>query len=110
MTTKERIYQFIAAKVGTKTKFFKATGLRRGFLDGDKMGQAVSDKHLAAIIAAYPELNIEWVITGEGEMMKPQQPVYNIPPDTISLERYEQKVEECIHLRMELEALNKGIQ
>ena len=110
MTTKERILQFIDARVGTKTRFFKATGLRRGFLDSDKMEQAVTDRHLLAIIAAYPELNIEWVITGEGEMMKPQQPVYNLPPDTISLERYEQKVAECIHLRMGLEALKKDIQ
>ena len=68
--TKERIKQFIDYK-GIKLKiFFEETGIKRGFLDKDKLNGTVSDEHFAKIIATYPDANIEWFITGKGEMMR----------------------------------------
>ena len=46
------------------------TGIKRGFLDTDKLDSSVSDMFLAKIIAVFPELNIEWLLTGEGEMLR----------------------------------------
>jgi hypothetical protein len=68
--TKRRILQFIDYKGIGITKFFKETGIKRGFLDTDKLDSSVSDMFLAKIIAVFPELNIEWLLTGEGEMLR----------------------------------------
>lgn len=80
--TKRRILQFIDYKGIGITKFFKETGIKRGFLDTDKLDSSVSDMFLAKIIAVFPELNIEWLLTGEGEMLRKegivQQAVNNV--------------------------------
>jgi hypothetical protein len=69
-STKERLIQYIDYKGDSKTIFFQKTGIKRGFLDSDKLDQAVSDKQIAMIIAVYEEINTEWLITGEGCMLK----------------------------------------
>jgi len=69
-TTKERILQFIDYKQISKQKFFEQTKLKRGFLDGDKLSSSIPDTFLAIIIATYPELQLEWLITGKGDMVK----------------------------------------
>lgn len=71
--TKRRILQFIDYKGIGITKFFKETGIKRGFLDTDKLDSSVSDMFLAKIIAVFPELNIEWLLTGEGEMLRKEE-------------------------------------
>ena len=68
--TKRRILQFIEYKGIGITNFLKKTGIKRGFLDTDKLESSVSDMFLAKIIAVFPELNIEWLLTGEGEMLR----------------------------------------
>ncbi len=68
--TKRRILQFIEYKGIGITIFFKKTGIKRGFLDTDKLDSSVSDMFLAKIIAVFPELNIEWLLTGEGNMLR----------------------------------------
>ena len=105
MTTKERIIQLAEDNGLLKTNLLKKAGLRRGFLDTDKMDGAVNDKQLAAIIATFPTINLEWLITGDGEMYKP---TVVLPPDVVTLERYEALVRENERLRIELER-NKGI-
>lgn len=68
--TKRRILQFIEYKGIGITNFLKKTGIKRGFLDTDKLDSSVSDMFLAKIIAVFPELNIEWLLTGEGNMLR----------------------------------------
>lgn len=69
-TTKERILQFIEYKHISKTLFFEKTGIKRGFLDSDKLNQAVSDDHFAKIIANFSDISMEWLLTGKGSMLK----------------------------------------
>ncbi|MCT4613619.1 MAG: S24 family peptidase [Marinifilaceae bacterium] len=69
-TTKERLLQYIDYLGISKNKFFQETGLRRGFLDGDKLKSSIPDTFIATIVAQYPELNIEWLITGKGQMLQ----------------------------------------
>lgn len=69
-TSKERIIQFIDYKGISKQSFFKETGLKRGFLDADKLQTSIPDVFIATIIATFPELNPEWLITGMGEMLR----------------------------------------
>lgn len=69
-TTKERIIQFIDFKGISITNFLKETKIKRGFLDTDKLKSSVSDIFLTMIIETYFDLNLEWLITGKGEMLK----------------------------------------
>lgn len=69
LTTKDRIIQFITHKNISKSIFLSDTNIKRGFLDKDKLGASVSDTLLAKIIATYPEVSLEWLITGNGNMI-----------------------------------------
>lgn len=64
---KERILQFIEYKRLSKNKFYKETGLSNGILD--KQGGISSDS-LEKIYYVYPEINLDWLLTGKGEMLK----------------------------------------
>ncbi|CAA0189288.1 hypothetical protein [Tenacibaculum maritimum] len=67
MSSKENIRKFIKFK-GIKAKDFCAsTNLSNGFLTNN--GAVGSDK-IHNILKVYPEINAEWLITGEGEMLK----------------------------------------
>ncbi|MDR0295180.1 MAG: hypothetical protein LBH91_03180 [Prevotellaceae bacterium] len=67
MNTRDRILQFVEYKNISKNKFYRETGLSNGFLD--KNNNPGTDK-IEQIIYAYPELSTEWLITGEGKMLK----------------------------------------
>lgn len=69
-TTKERLLQYLEAKEISTSSFLKETGIKRGFLDTDKLKASVSDIFLTMIIAKYTDLNLEWIVTGRGEMLK----------------------------------------
>ena len=68
-TTKERILQFIDYQGISKQFFFRETGLKRGLLDADKLDSSISDIYLAKILATYPQLSPEWLLTGNGDML-----------------------------------------
>jgi peptidoglycan hydrolase CwlO-like protein len=67
ITTKSRLLDFLANNNVKKSNFYKSTGLGNGFLD--KNDNINSDK-IEIIASSYPCLNIEWLITGKGEMFK----------------------------------------
>ena len=69
-TTKERILEYIDYKGISKQVFFKETGLKRGFLDADKLHTSIPDTFIAIIIAKYPEIALNWLLTGRGSMLK----------------------------------------
>lgn len=64
---KERILQFIDYKGFSKNKFYKETGLSNGILD-KKSG--LTSESIEKIYSKYPEINIEWLLTGKGEMLR----------------------------------------
>lgn len=67
MTSKERLLQFVEYKELTQKVFCTAAKLSNGFLTNN--GEIGSGK-LHNILQAYPEINLEWLVTGEGEMTK----------------------------------------
>ena len=69
-TTKERIMQFLNNQDIAIKDFLQKTDIKRGFLDSDKLKSVVSDVFIAKIIAEYPEININWLLTGNGKMLK----------------------------------------
>ena len=66
MEIKERIKQYLELKGISKYQFYKEMGFANGFLDKD--GSIGSDK-CEKIIYHYKDLNIEWLITGVGNMI-----------------------------------------
>ena len=65
---KERLIIFLAHLGIGQAKFEAIVGLSRGFVN--KIGENITLNSLNKITEAYPELNINWLKTGEGEMLK----------------------------------------
>lgn len=74
LSDKEKIKQFLEYKGISKNKFYVQTGLSVGFLDS---GNSLGVDRLRTIVNIYPDLNIEWVVTGEGSMTKTKQSTAN---------------------------------
>lgn len=73
---KGRFTEFLSYLGIGQGKFEKMTGIGNGTINNIKNG--ISTPKLEKIIEAYPNLNIEWLITGEGNMLKKEQPETNI--------------------------------
>jgi hypothetical protein len=73
---KQRLITFLKHLGIGQGKFEKNTGIGNGTVNNIKDG--ISSPKLAKILERYPELNIEWLLTGEGEMLK-KESVYTNP-------------------------------
>lgn len=65
-TIRGRVIEYLDYKGISKYRFYKKTGLSNGFLD--RPG-SIAVNNCEIIISHYPDLNINWVITGKGEML-----------------------------------------
>ena len=79
----DRILQIIDFKGINKRKFYIETGLSNGFLDKVKKKKK---KKIEDILKSYPDINTEWLVTGKGDMLKPN--IKEMPP----LERVAKRV------------------
>lgn len=68
-TLKNRLLIFIDKEGLNPNQFYVKTGLANGFLDkvGNKMNRSTVEK----IEKAFPHLNIDYLVYGKGEMIKP---------------------------------------
>jgi hypothetical protein len=73
---KERLIEFLAYLGMGQTKFEEKVGLSRGFVSN--IGENITSKTLKRITIVYPELNMNWLKTGEGKMLKNNQSVDNV--------------------------------
>lgn len=64
---KQNILLYLESKGITQYEFYKNTGVTRGVL-GQNNG--ISEDNLSRFLAYYKDVNIEWLITGKGEMLK----------------------------------------
>jgi len=65
----DRILQIIDYKGINKRKFYIETGLSNGFLDKVK---DIGASKIEDILATYPDINPEWLLTGKGYMTAPK--------------------------------------
>lgn len=102
---KERLLLFVKHNGMSNLAFEKACGLSNGYLRNFK-GNLGGDK-LANILSAFPELNKEWLLYGEGSMLNtPEQesPVQEQPvPNNSLLDYLQRKIAE---LEGKIEKLN----
>lgn len=68
---KQRILHFAETLGISKRNFYAQVGISRGTLES-KTG--ITEDVVAKFIAAFPDVNVEWLITGTGEMKKQHQP------------------------------------
>lgn len=102
---KERLLSFVKYNGMSNLAFEKACGLSNGYLRNFK-GNLGNDK-LASILAAFPDLNKDWLLYGEGSMLNTPEQDTPVPEQTApsgSLLDYLQK--KIAELEGKIEKLN----
>ena len=86
-TVQERLIAFIDYKGITKNKFETLCGLGKRYVSN--ISRSISPDVVKKISLTFPELNLGWVMTGEGEMLKkssePEPETISIPVDILRL-------------------------
>jgi len=67
---KERILQYADFKGIGKEKFIENLGMTYGNFKGKQKLTSVSSDFLDSILSKYPEINVEWLVSGHGSMQK----------------------------------------
>ena len=65
----KRIEAVIAYKKITSYKFCKDVGIVQANLAYIRLAEKVSTKLVNSIVNAYPEISVEWLVTGSGNML-----------------------------------------
>lgn len=71
MDAKSNLLIFIKENNLSKTDFYKKTGLSNGFLD---KGGSVTSANLETILNTFPEISLDWLVTGRGPMLRSDLP------------------------------------
>ena len=72
-TVKERLKEYISYRQMGQAKFEKLCGLSNGYVNNIR--QSITPEKLQKIALSCPDLNTGWLITGEGDMLKPNSTV-----------------------------------
>ena len=71
MTVKDRVREFVKFKGITMSQFERMCGLSVGYVNA--MRVSFGKDYLNNVLKQFPELNREWLLYGEGEMLKTQK-------------------------------------
>lgn len=63
---KQKILLYLTQRGVTPYEFYKISGVTRGIL---QQNNGISEENIARFLAYAPEVNIEWLMTGRGEML-----------------------------------------
>lgn len=64
---KQNILLYLANKGVTPYEFYKASGVTRGIL---QQSNGISEDNIARFLTYAPDVNIEWLLTGRGDMLR----------------------------------------
>ena len=67
MGAKHNLLKYLEIKGEKKPDFYRKTGLSNGFLDKN---DHISSKNIEIIISVYADLDLYWLITGKGSMLR----------------------------------------
>lgn len=102
----DRIKQIIDYKQISVRKFCIEIGVSNGFLDKVK---DVGVEKVAKILYTYPEINPEWLVTGNGDMLR-QQDLPKLTIDTNRMDELNEMIEMQRKLIKNLEAEVKRLE
>ncbi len=69
-TLKEKILAFLAEMGIRKVDFFESTGIQSSNFKGANVKSAPGGDMLVKILTLYPQLSAEWLMRGEGDMLR----------------------------------------
>lgn len=101
MGAKDRLLAFINHLGMRYAEFERACNLSNGFVQNTN--DRIRRSSLNQIAAAFPELNVEWVISGNGEMLLPEE---QNPSNLSSLVRIVSKLVEQGQINAEANRIN----
>ena len=111
---KDRILYYIENLSISKREFYSKTGISRGTLESPT---GITEDTLAKFIATYPEVSLEWLIRGEGEIVRPNGPeeapadLLEMASQSLSGEKYRQfSVSVLSNVRRALETDEKDLE
>ncbi|MDR2065531.1 MAG: hypothetical protein LBP85_07490 [Prevotellaceae bacterium] len=112
MNIRERLIKYLDYKNISKYKFYQKTGFSNGFLD--KKG-AIGSDNCEKICCEFPDINLEWLIMGKGEMLccpavQPAPAAAGGENTTIYKELFEKKELEIKELNQEIGSLKNQIE
>lgn len=70
LTIKEKILAFLKESGIKKIDFFEATGIQSSNFKGANLKSAPGSDMVVKILSTYPELSADWLMRGEGDMLK----------------------------------------
>lgn len=77
MGAKANLLKYLELKNEKKKDFYLKTHLSNGFLDKN---DNISSNNIEIIISVYSDLNLYWLILGEGPMLRDEQPCSEASP------------------------------
>ncbi len=109
----DRLKLFIKSRGVGQTKFEELVGFSRGYIS--KVKTSIGADKLSNIVEVFPELNLDWLITGKGEMIIPpvtaapsEQTIGTMEEGSVEYKsKYLEMLEENRSLRIEIEKLRK---
>lgn len=69
-TIKENILYFIEKQNISKVNFYELTGITASNFKGSGLKSEIGGDKIVKILSCYPQLNPDWLLTGEGSMLK----------------------------------------
>jgi len=82
MTVKNRVKAYCEAIQMTVSAFEKSIGVANGYVNS--ISKSIGIDKVSLILEKYPNINIEWLLTGKGDMLKtkrtPRNPDNDNPP------------------------------
>ena len=103
-------------------KISVTAGISNGLIGKGRKRGGISQENISKLIAAYPELNANWLLTGQGDMLRGQSaPEVTPPPSEPAFPGFIEKIQELSvkvgrleaeneHLRAAIEAKQREIE
>lgn len=79
MTIKDKILAFIKEKGLSREEFYRETGLSASNFKGAAMKSELGGDKIVKILTTYKDLSPDWLLTGEGSMLRTDEKTDNTP-------------------------------
>ena len=96
MTIKERVMQLLEVKGVAKENFFAEIGITSANFRGAAKLTPLNSTAIANIFTIIPDVNLEWLITGKGDMFKAKQNTASNPAFLEILKEKDARIEKYI--------------